>query len=247
MSSAARVFSVLADDHEVDLKALLGASGILLMIMGTVIMFSNVGLTVTPPVTYYYAATGITYNIKTFTPSENGTVVNLTVATVDVKVKATIPSGVNVSVWIPPDPLTTSQIIALGATDPSQLGHPYLLLDIIVTWTPTTTPPTVEIAVEVPRPDVVAFYWNSTLSQWLKFPTQEIRIIDGKTFLVLIVTKELKGTPFSFIVPVGVGGILENTTSGVNKVGLVVMGLGALLIATAAGLYYLERIRARQA
>ncbi len=218
----------------------LGTTGLVLTILGFLVMFAGVTLSYTVNPGVYYSATGLTYTTIDFTDADNGTTVTVSVGTTPVDVTPFFPTGVTGSlrVWFS-DPLTVPQIVALGASDPSSLGSIYLLLDILVNWTVTGGTPTVYIDIQVPGSNIQAYWWTGTM--WQYYPNQQLIVKGGQTYLRLVVTQELTGTPFALLSPSPVGGKLVVHGVEVNELGVPVLAAGLALMAASAGLYLVSR------
>lgn len=214
----------------------LGALGVVLIILGVVISFSGVSMSYSETTSYYYSATGLTYTKLDFTDADNATEVPLTVGTVEVNVTPIFPPGSSGSVTVMvSDPLSTAQLVSLGASDPSTLGTVYLALDLIITWSVTGANPTVYVDFEVPGTNIRAYYWDG--SSWVLFPGQNVIVKDGKTVLRVPVTSQLTGTPVALLSPAPVGGTLAvHGAQGTSIVGLAIVAVGAALVAASAAL-----------
>ena len=221
-----------------DFRAVIGATGVILLVLGIIMMFSGVTLSWTETTNYYYSDTGLTYDIVTFDSTvDNGTTYTKLVEGKEFKATPVFPPGVSgqVSVWFPAETLSPAQAMALGASDPTDLGWIYMIFDMIVNWTVTGGTPTVYIYIQVPNVETKAYMWDGT--QWVLFPTQEVVLIGGKAYLKLTVTQQLTGTLFTLTAPAPVGG--ELVEPGMSKTGLVLIAVGLALILTSIILYRL--------
>ncbi|GAB6148680.1 hypothetical protein [Stetteria hydrogenophila] len=223
------------------LTGVLGASGVLLMMLGVLLAFASVSLGSPASVEsgYYYSATGLNYTRVLATEADNGTTITLTAGNVRVDVTPVFPPGAsgNVTVMVS-NPLSVAEVVALGASDPSVLGEPQLLLDIMAYWSVTGGSPTVHIDIQVPGTGVQAYYWDSAAGEWRYFPGQRFVVKNGATFLRLPVNTPLTGTPVAVVTPSPVGGTLAFHTaeSWAFKAGLALAAAGAALTAAAVGL-----------
>lgn len=217
-------------------SAVMGATGVILFVLGIIMMFSGVTLSWTEITNYYYSDTGLTYDIVTFDSTvDNETTYTKLVDGKEFKATPVFPTGVSgqVSVWFPTETLSPAQAMALGASDPTDLGWIYMIFDLRVNWTVTGGTPIVYIYIEVPNPETKAYMWDGT--QWVLFPTQEVVLIGGKAYLKLTVTQQLTGTLFTLTAPAPVGG--ELVEPGMSKTGLVLVAIGLALILASIVLY----------